>query len=263
MGERKVIVNADDYGLTREVSRGIRLAHQQGIVTSTTVMMNMPLVEEDLATLSRETPSLALGVHLTLTAGQPVLSAAEVKTLIDKQENFFGLRELQKKVSDINLEEVRLEWKTQIEKLLGLGYYPDHLDSHHHISYRNFDLFSVMLSLAHEYNLPIRSIPFQLEQEKLEKTQQEYGVISPEKVVTNFFGDSLSNAFLIQLLNSVKSGTIELMVHPGYSDSRLLGMSSYTWQRVRELHILSSPRIRDFIHRGSLTLTNFSAVQNS
>jgi predicted glycoside hydrolase/deacetylase ChbG (UPF0249 family) len=71
----RLIVNADDYGRTPGVSRGIREAHRRGIVTSTTCMMNMPAVVDDIALALEETPRLGLGVHLVLTSGRPLLPA--------------------------------------------------------------------------------------------------------------------------------------------------------------------------------------------
>ncbi len=71
----RLIVNADDYGLTAGVSAGIREAHQSGIVTSTTAMMNLPGVVEDLRLALETCPGLGLGAHLVLTAGGPLRPA--------------------------------------------------------------------------------------------------------------------------------------------------------------------------------------------
>lgn len=72
---KKLIINADDYGHTRSVSLGIRQAHLQGIVTSTTAMMNYPGADDDLRDSVKECPRLGLGLHLVLTSGCPVLPA--------------------------------------------------------------------------------------------------------------------------------------------------------------------------------------------
>ena len=94
MTENFLIVNADDYGLTREVSRGIRYAHQNGILTSTTAMMNVERAHEDLNLLVGETPELGIGVHLILTAGSPVLPKSEVPSLVDQNGKFPKIREI-------------------------------------------------------------------------------------------------------------------------------------------------------------------------
>ena len=160
----RLIINADDYGRTAEISRGIRHAHLHGIVTSTTCLMNMPTVVDDIKIALKETPSLGMGVHLVLTAGKPVLP--QKKSLVGpdgfflKREVFFGghqgLNHGNSK-RQLNIDEVKAEWRAQIEAFItAAGKLPTHLDSHHHSSYASVDLFTAMLELAKEYHLPIR-----------------------------------------------------------------------------------------------------------
>ena len=84
----QLIVNADDYGRSPNVSRGIRQAHRQGIVTSTTCMMNFANVADDLSRALQETPALGLGVHLVLTAERPLLPPAQLPTLTTREGTF-------------------------------------------------------------------------------------------------------------------------------------------------------------------------------
>jgi predicted glycoside hydrolase/deacetylase ChbG (UPF0249 family) len=115
MNPRRLIVNADDYGRTLAVSRGIRQAHRQGIVTSTSVMMNMPNADEDLHLAQLEVPRLGLGVHLTLTAGRPLCAPENVPTLVDDEGQFWRLEDFILRLDGINLNEVLLEWHLQAE----------------------------------------------------------------------------------------------------------------------------------------------------
>ena len=85
---KKLIVNADDYGLTKLVCSGIRSAHINGIVTSTTAMMNMPGVEEDLEASLRQCPDMGIGIHLVLTTGEPLAAKEKVLSLIDETGSF-------------------------------------------------------------------------------------------------------------------------------------------------------------------------------
>ena len=82
-----LIVNADDFNLTEGVSRGILEAHRRGIVTSTTVMVNLPGLEQSRS-LARQAPRLGVGLHLNLTFGPPVLPAREVPSLVDDSSRF-------------------------------------------------------------------------------------------------------------------------------------------------------------------------------
>src|SRR5690242_8074881 len=129
----RLIVNADDYGLSANVSRGIRQACSQGIVKSTTCMMNMPTVVDDIEIALRETPGLGLGVHLVLTAGHPLLPADQVSTLVQIDGAFLKLDQLTARQAALDAAQAKAEWRVQIEKFVAAaGRKPTHLDSHHH-----------------------------------------------------------------------------------------------------------------------------------
>ena len=145
----RLIVNADDYGHTAGVSAGIREAHLQGIVTSTSAMMNRPAVVEALTAAAQCCPRLGIGVHLVLTSGFPVLPSECVQSLLGSNHKFFGEEGFIEHLPEINLDEVWAEWSAQVEKFVAVtGHWPDHLDSHHHSSYFTPALFEMMLKLA-------------------------------------------------------------------------------------------------------------------
>src|SRR5512141_2434028 len=87
---KQLIINADDFGRTNGVSEGILRAHQDGIVTSSTAMMNMIGVTNDLSQAKTNAPNLGLGVHLTFTAGRPLLPPEWVSSLIDQHGAFLS-----------------------------------------------------------------------------------------------------------------------------------------------------------------------------
>ena len=152
----RLIVNADDYGHGAGVSAGIRAAHLNGIVSSTTAMMNQPDAGAELLRARAECPHLGLGVHLVLTMGAPLLPAAQVRSLLGYAGNFPKLAALQQHCAQIAPAELHAEWRAQIEAFLASGCAADHLDSHHHASYQHPLLLETMLQLAQEYHLPIR-----------------------------------------------------------------------------------------------------------
>ena len=129
---KQLIVNADDYGRTASVSAGIRQAHLRGIVTTTTAMMNMSSVGNDIRLALAECPRLGLGVHLVLTAGRPVLPSERVPSLAASDGSFYKLPQMIAILQKLNPAELRAEWRAQIEKFLRTGAMLDHLDSHHH-----------------------------------------------------------------------------------------------------------------------------------
>ena len=111
---RQLIVNADDFGRTRGVSAGILRAHLEGIVTSTTAMMNMPGVAADLHQAKSEAPRLGLGVHLNFTAGRPLLPPEWCASLVDEHGHFLTQEAIMANPDRLKPDELREELKSQI-----------------------------------------------------------------------------------------------------------------------------------------------------
>jgi len=100
-----LIVNADDYGLTSGVSQGIRRAFLEGILTSTTAMMNQPSVRIELPKALKQCFGLGLGVHLTLTAGAPLLPAEKISSLVNANGTFYTREAFIKRLAQIDPDE--------------------------------------------------------------------------------------------------------------------------------------------------------------
>lgn len=268
----RLIVNADDYGRTPEVSRGIREAHLRGIVTSTTALMNMPSIEHDLRLALQETPELGLGVHLVLTSGFPLLPAERIPTLVSEDGAFPGLEVFMARVSHLDPAQAKAEWRAQIERfVLITGRAPSHLDSHHHASYYTEALFDGMLELAREYGCPIRS-PFAENADSLDWIAEQlraalrefparllakHGTLHPDAFHVSFYDEGATPEELVRILESLPEGVSELMCHPGYA----AGLDSvYAHQRERELSILTDPQIRETVHRRGIELITFAEL---
>jgi len=128
MMERLLIINADDFGLSPGVSSGIVRAHLDGILTSTSYMVNFPWSEE-LAPLLQQAPDLGVGVHLNLTTGSPVLPPQQVPSLVDEAGRFS--KSLPRIQFRIKPDEALREWSAQVDKCSRLlGRLPTHLDTH-------------------------------------------------------------------------------------------------------------------------------------
>jgi len=254
-----LIVNADDYGRTPGVSQGIRQAHQEGIVTSTTAMLNMPGVEAALRQAQEECPALGLGVHLTLTSGAPVLPAGQVTSLTGGAARFPGLDEQMPRLEALKMDEIQAEWRAQIERFMAVvGHAPDHLDSHHHFSYLSPALLESLLILAQEYACPIRLPLRRLDERQANGLPEELlphiaafapallaarPVRCPDYFSAEFYAETATLAQLRQIINRLPLGVTELMCHPGYADAALLAGSSYNQQRQHELALLTDPSL--------------------
>jgi chitin disaccharide deacetylase len=241
-------------------------------------MLNMPGVEAALCQAIQECPRLGLGVHLVLTTGAPVLPAPQVDSMITENGSFFQVDNLIHRLASLNLDEVRAEWRAQIEKFISVtGHAPDHLDSHHHISYLSPDLFEIMLELAQTYQCAIRfptgeaavdSLSgFSLEsaRERLDgnfRLVRQFQPCRPDYLHTSFYGENATRTVLFTLLEHLPAGTTEIMCHPGYADEGLVGASTYQAQREGELSILTDPELMEFMSKKDINLINFGYLQH-
>ena len=265
---KRLIINSDDYGRTTEISRGIREAHLRGVVTSTTCMMNIPTTPSDVAIALKETPKLGMGVHLVLTMGRPILPREEGSSITDEKGNFFKLDNFMERVSDINSDEVKTEWRAQIEAFIkASGREPTHLDSHHHSSYFTPELFRRMLELAREYECAIR-FPFTHDiSSELEETSRhlpdllrEFNPRRPDAFYVDFYDEGATQEELMHLIKEIDEGTSEIMCHPGHVDEAFVKESTYNKQRERELKILTDPSIRETIQANGISLITFAEL---
>ena len=272
----QLIINADDYGRTPGVSAGIRSAHLQGIVTSTTAMMNMPGIETALEQTQKDCPNLGLGVHLVLTSGRPLLPTSRVPSLTGGLDHFPSANGFLDYLTDINPEQVRGEWDAQVQKFIHLtGKKPDHLDSHHHTSYFTPALFEIMLEIARELDCAIRpplaeggsdlpiDLPPELGQQAMDflpPLLSRFNPRRPDNFFSSFYDKSATLDNLLGIISSLPAGTSEIMCHPGIADQELLSGSSYSLQRENELGLLIDPTVSTFIMEQDIHLINYSQL---
>ena len=279
---KKLIVNADDYGRTPGVSRGILAAHRDGIVTSTTVMVNQPGIEEQLPQ-ALACPGLGVGLHLVFTAWRPVLPPEAVPGLVDGNGLFLEQHDVWARAERIPLDQLQAELAAQLERFTGLaGRLPDHLDCHHFVHlYPPF--FQLYAGLAARFHLPLR-VPFPPETEFdqaaktlpfLEGFPRDLvrGMIvtnsalikarrlaHPGRFIGTFFGrDSLTLETLLGHLEALPDDVTELMCHPAYDDPALAA-SSYRSEREIELGLLTHPAVRDRVEALGVELVTFAAL---
>jgi len=249
---RLLVVNADDFGLTPGVSRGILEAHRRGIVTSTTALANLP-AEPDLDAAAAAEPALGVGLHLNLTRGTPVSPPGGVPSLLGEEGRF--RRDLAALSERARPDEVRREVEAQLEVFVRrFGRMPTHLDSHHHV-HRLPALMEAVTAVALAARLPLRS-----QDPGFREGLRRYGVATPD----HFVGDAgaepyWTSARLLDVLAALPVGVTELMCHPGYYDDAL-AHSRYGRQREVELAALCHPEARATVERLDIRLTHFGRL---
>lgn len=254
---KHLIINADDFGYSKAVNLGIMESHINGVLTSTTLMANMPGVDHAVSLL-KDMPNLCVGAHLTLTCGKPMLGE-KVSTLIKENEYFFKLKDVENKVVQMDTNEIYEEWKTQIRYLLKKGVNLSHIDSHHHVhTFKEHE--EIIKVLSEEFNLPVRNCnnvlknkirfldlcnynPIRNMEEKYENVRIECFKLIEEIIKKN-----------IQYENT------EAMCHPAFLDSYLLENSSFNIARIREVDILCDQLMRDLINKYEIKLCNYKNI---
>jgi hopanoid biosynthesis associated protein HpnK len=277
---RQLIVNADDFGISRGVNRGIVEAHQQGLVTSASLMANLPSADDAL-TRAAICPNLGIGLHLTLTAGRPLTPPEQVPTLVDGEGSFHPLGTLLARLSlgKVDTDDLRRELSAQVKWSLKRGVRPDHLDSHHHVHIHPRVTPTVM-ALAREHGVgwvrcPMERGPspalLRLPAQDAARTVaiSTFGLLTRLAIARSglhttrqFRGIGLGPGFdqhrLLSLIEQLPPGLTELMTHPGYPDDELLRLTVFGDGRDRELSALTAPATRDAVRRRRIRLTSFT-----
>lgn len=281
---RRLIVNADDFGISAGVNKGILEAHKHGIVTSTSLMVNMPYAEEAVRMKKTLAPQLGFGLHLTLSWGKPILPAGEVPSLITSEGTFpnaFDIRPWTFKA-----DHLRAEMTAQLQRFRDLtSEMPDHIDSHQFVANIVPKAFSVLVDLSNRHGIPIRNPSPFLDIRTLKDLLEHMGggkinplVIIflkkyvksnrailkqqekpewPDRFEYHFYehGSNLEN--LMNILRELPVGTTELMCHPGHIEDL---DEPYRYLREVELRLLTHPKILELIKIQNIELISFSEL---
>jgi predicted glycoside hydrolase/deacetylase ChbG (UPF0249 family) len=218
---RFVIFNADDFGYSRGINRGIVEAHDAGVVTAATLVVNGPAAEE-AAQLARARPGLSVGLHVNFTN--------EAQRLVDLEDR----------------DACRAELRAQYARFLDLvGHQPTHLDSHQHV-HRHPMRRGLFEELADEQGLPLRDRPPVVFKGGF-YGQWTYGVFEPEKVAF----EALERI----LRKEIGEGIYEMSCHPGYRDPALEAV--YHHEREHELRTLVDPRLPPLLEELGIALVSY------
>jgi chitin disaccharide deacetylase len=283
---KRLIVNADDFGLTSGVNRAIIEGHTHGAVTSATLMANMPAFDAAVR-LAKEHPSLGVGLHINITQGRPVAEASRVASLVNDRGEFWGTSGAILKrmlAGKLKIDEVVIELRAQIEKALKAGLRLTHVDSHKH-THALPQICVAIVSTIKEYGINAVRAPrerwrFDRDAESFEVIKQSAGAFgisqlcrvsdarlkkSNLKTPDFFFGVARTGfwtkRWLIDLIERLPAGASELMCHPGYEDAELDGVKTrLRASRTNELRLLTDPDVVAKLKENGVELINFSSL---
>lgn len=223
-----LIVNADDFGLSKRVNEAIIQAHRDGIVTSATLMANMPGFHHAVV-LAKRNGSLGIGLHVNLSIGKPLSPAASVPSLVGA-DGFFSDKRSGWREEDIEQEMVR-----QFDRLVAEGLQPAHLDSHHHIHLEVPSVYSAMSKLAQQERVPMRLHPW--------SSHPKNGPLSTDRLIMDTYEHDDGTERLLAHMETLAEGTTEMMCHPVNEGGELLALTD---RRIKEAIVRHSIRLIDF-----------------
>lgn len=278
VGRVRLIVNADDLGLTGSVNRGILQCMESGVVTSASLMVNMG-AEADAMRRLRDARARGLdvgvGLHLNLVAGAPLSHCPSLT--VARTGHFRPLWALAARALGRRLvrDDVERELHAQLDRagqlLSPLGMHVTHIDSHRH-AHCLPGIFDLVIRIAKDRGIrhvrhPEESSPTLLRRLPATLVSRVLRLALASRASTDgvaFVGLGLMGSHTLErdlqrLLLALPAGTTELMVHPGYDSPELAALDPYRLAREREVLALTSPALRARIQMLGMELTHFGA----
>ncbi|HVI10895.1 MAG TPA: ChbG/HpnK family deacetylase [Candidatus Binatia bacterium] len=287
---RRLIVNADDFGLTGGVNRAIVEAHAHGIVTSSTLMANGRAFD-DAVELVKTVPSLSVGCHFVMIDGDPVLDPGRLSSITHKTSTgahfrdgikSFAMRAL---AGNFKADEIEAEATAQIGKIQAAGLKVSHVDSHKH-THLFPSVLRPLLRAARSCGVravrnpfgprkPLRSsqllkrpnlwtryaemrVLLQLAARFRETTERE-GFAAPDGTLGVEVTGALDQTLFFAIAEIIPEGTWEFVCHPGYNDSDLqMARTRLRQSREIELRVLTLPEAREVLAKQGIELISYS-----
>jgi hopanoid biosynthesis associated protein HpnK len=284
---RRLIINADDFGLTSGVNRAIAEANRSGVLTSATIMANARAFTE-AASLAKARPGLKPGCHIVLIDGEPV--SPDLPSLTNGSSRFrtslknFALAAVRRRLS---AEEIEREAEAQIRKIQSFGITLTHIDSHKH-THMFPQVLRPLLRAARACGIrairnpfePLRTWPggmllgapalwlrcagvmtFRMFAAEFRRALKDEGMISTDGTVGIAATGKLDQKMLLAILNGLPEGTWELVCHPGYSDADLRNAGTrLTVSREVELGALTSAETKEALARQKIELISYADI---
>jgi hopanoid biosynthesis associated protein HpnK len=292
---RRLIINADDFGLTSGVNRAIVEAHECGIVTSATLMANGSAFDEAVS-LARTRPQLGVGCHVVLVDGAPLVRQTSTDGLLDPRSRTGGsprFRESIGKFAALALlgrlapEEIEAEVTAQIGKLQSSGIAVTHLDSHKH-THMFPSVFRPLLRAAKARGVRAVRNPFERVRsaqlamrpdlwrrwievgilrglaKQFREAVRQADMTTPDGTFAIAATGSLDERLLRRMIEHLREGTWELVCHPGYNDADLQNVRTRLREsREQELRILTSQSIRDLLAANGVEVISYRDLASS
>jgi predicted glycoside hydrolase/deacetylase ChbG (UPF0249 family) len=269
----QLVVNADDFGLSPGVSRGILRAHREGVVTSTSVLGNCEDVAGACALLG-DAPELGVGVHLALVGGRPVAPSASLPSLTDADGGFPAHANQFFKAwarGRVSISEIEREFDAQVCRLRDAGVKLDHLNTHRHLGFVPA-VGHAMEAVARKHGIagirsaverptlawltePTRGVEAGLLTGLAWLTRRQMGALRHGPQSWGFVeAGRLDEVRILEILGRMGPGVHELICHPGEEDDIESEPGEAPHLRAHELVALTSNKVRRAFERRGVKL---------
>jgi hopanoid biosynthesis associated protein HpnK len=282
---RRLIVNADDFGLTGGVNRAIVESHSRGVVTSTTLMANGPAFGE-AAAIAQSTPNLDVGCHVVLIDGEPVLGSGQLPSLTNSQRFRDGLKTFAARAlfGRMRADEIEAEATAQIRKIQSAGITVSHVDTHKHTHVFPQILRPLLRAAA---SCGVRALrnpfgprrPFRSSQllarpnlwtryaevrilrsfsGKFREAVAREGFSTPDGTLGIEVTGTLDETLFRAIAANIPDGVWEFVCHPGYNDADLGAANTRLREsRETELRVLTLPAAREVLSQAGIQLISY------
>lgn len=254
--DKRLIINADDFGLCRAQNYGIVEAFAHGVVSSTTAMVTSPAIEHAVW-LAKRFPDLPVGLHFVLTWGKPLSPlACLVNAQGELDKGIWQKSEARLLVASEIIEELQ----QQFDRFVTLfGRPPSHIDSHHHVHMLP-GIYPLVEAFACRQGIALRIDREELHRQGLTASHR----LSCARFDSRFYGEQLTRERLLQLLDDADAqgaSSLEIMCHPAFIDPDVQ-RSAYNQPRLTELEILTDPALPELIAARGYRLTSYLGWQS-
>jgi hopanoid biosynthesis associated protein HpnK len=283
---RRLIINADDFGLTHGVNRAVSDLHCAGVLTSTTLMACAGATDAAID-LALSIPSLGVGCHVVLVDGEPVLPTREIPSLVDPKTGSFritlGAFLLRLLTGRIKPAEIEAEARAQIESLQRRGVRITHIDAHKH-THMFPSVLRPVLRAARACGIRAVRNPFEPAwavrasagaswariaevtvlrwmQPRCAKVIDEESFVTTDGTIAMVGTGVLNTAMVRSLLNDLPQGTWELVTHPGYNDADLARVRTRL-RASREIEREALMALREFPEIELISFADLAAPQS-
>ena len=279
---KQLIVNADDFGRHNLINRAVQIAYEKGCLKSATIMAG-GIAFNDAVKIAKNLSGLGIGIHLTLANGNPILPPNEISSLVTEKGTFyenhvaFLKRYLQGK---INFDEVRIELAAQIEKVKRTGLNLTHVDSHQHLHHVP-KIIDIVLELADSAGIhAIRISNTKIFEGEFGGIGQFIGrvglaslakfaahkahtknFLSPNHFTGIVAGESVTENFMMNMIDNLHEGTTEVMLHPGTENVTLKNFCQWEHDFEAELNAVTSPKVLKVLEEKNIAAVNFAALR--